>query len=192
METIFEYVTLENIDKDLQDKVDIFRRNTTSISGTTRTDEEWAVHNDKFCSDKDIKKWIVVLDKDKVIGLGAVFARQIMFLGKAIKLGGVGKVRVADEYRKMGVASRIMDIVMDELNKVGVDVALLCTNTKSFLVDFYRKYGFQLLGRPYEFKGKSGELYQVDEGMLAPIRQNIIYMELMQSKQIMDIGIGNW
>ena len=192
METDFEFVSLETIDKVLQKKVNIFRRNTSSINGNTRTDEEWAVHNDKFCSDKDIKKWVVALDKGKVIGLGAVFARQIMFLGKSIKLGGVGKIRVAEEYRKMGVASRIMVIVMDELNKVGVDVALLCTNTNSFLVDFYRKYGFQLLGRPYKFKGKSGNPYQVEEGMLAPIRSDQIYVELMQSDQIMDIGIGNW
>lgn len=188
----FEYVVVDNIDKEIRDKVVFFRRNTSSIEGRVRTDAECVIHEDKYCSDRDIKKWVLVFDKEVIIGMAAVFLREIMFLDRNIKLGGIGKVRVTEHYRNKGIASKMMKKVMEQLHNIGADIALLCTNTDSFLVDFYRKYGFELLGRPYMFKGKSGKDYGDEEGMLAPIHSIEIYNLVMQSNELLDIGVGNW
>lgn len=56
MEDKFKYVVVDSLDSVLKSKIEFFRRNTSTISGRVRTDEEWEVHIDKYCSDADIKK----------------------------------------------------------------------------------------------------------------------------------------
>jgi predicted acetyltransferase len=117
-------------------------------------------------------------------------AEEIQYLD-IIKLGGWVRCAYPD-YRNLGIASKMMKETMKQLCNVGASVALLCTNTNSFLVEFYRKYGFELLGRAYKFVGKSGKEYVDEEGMLAPINSEEIYTKIMKSKDILDIGVGNW
>lgn len=135
---------------------------------------------------------MLVFDKEIVVGVAVVFLREVNYLGRLIKLGGVGKVRVAEDYRNRGIATKMMNEVMEQLHAVRADVALLCTNINSFLVEFYRKYGFELLGRPYKYVGKSGKEYMDEEGMLAPIDSKETYKLIMQSGELLDIGLGNW
>lgn len=45
----------------------------------------------------------------------------------SIKLGGVGKVRVVEKYRKRGIATQMMELVMSFLHSLHVEVALFCT-----------------------------------------------------------------
>lgn len=196
MEDKFKYVVVDSLDTELQHKVDDFRQNNSrtdncGVGGVDR-EEDLQEHVDKYCSNRNIAKWILVFDGEVVVGMAAVFFREIQFLGIFIKLGGVGKVRVSEDHRNLGIASKMMKEAMKQLHNVGASVALLCTNTESFLVDFYRKYGFELLCRPYKFVGKSGKEYVDEEGMIAPVDSKEIYNLIMQSGELLDIGLGNW
>lgn len=196
MEDKLKYVVVDSFDSELQHKVEDFRKNNSrsEVSKVSNEDraEHLEEHIDKYCSDGDIFKWILAFDGNLVVGMAAVFMREVEFVDRTIKLGGVGKVQVTVEYRNRGIASMMMKEVMEKLHNIGVDVALLCTNTDSFLVDFYRKYGFELLGRPYKFVGKSGKVYMDKEGMIAPIDSKEIYDLIMKTDELLDIGVGNW
>lgn len=185
-------VILDFLDDDLKLKIDEFRNKTTSIDNKSRSLEEQRIHFDKYCSDRDIKKWIIILENDEVIGTTAIFSRQIVFDKQETLLGGVGKVRVRDDKRKMGLASQMMDEAIKQLNLINSDIAYLCTDTNSFLVRFYEKYGFTKMDKPYTYLSRSGKKYTEQDGMLAPIKSKQAYDKIMQSSEPLDLGLGNW
>ncbi len=185
------FKVFSELDVKLQEKVSDFR-NRYKRNEPSRSNGDQVVHQDKFCSDSDIFKWIFALSGEDIVGMVAAFKRNITYQGEELVLGGVGKMRVLEEYQRRGVASNIMEIVMGELNNELVDVALLCTNTNSFLVNFYEKYGFKLLGKSYRYTGKSGKDYMESEGMIAPINSVSKYNKILASENVLDIGSGNW
>ena len=121
-----------------------------------------------------------------------VYRRQIKLAGESVSLGGIGAVRVAVAYRKQGVAGRMMDMAMTELRQLNCDLVFLSTNIDSFLADFYKKYGFQVYTNTVIFRGKSGQLYQIGNGMLAPINSPQVFNKVFNSKESLDLGIGSW
>jgi len=185
-------VVLNSLDEEMERKIDSFRKKVSTISGRVRTAEEQILHHDKYCSIGDIKKWILILEEDEVIGITALFGRKIIFNNQEIYLGGIGKVRVREDRRKRGMASIMMDESMRQLKKIDADIAFLCTDVNSFLVKFYEKYGFVKMKQPYTFLSKSGNRFTEKEGMIVSINSKKIFDEIMRDKKPFDIGVGNW
>lgn len=173
-------------------KIPEFRSNASAIGGKIRSPAEQAIHNDKYSSDKDIQKYVFILESDEIVGMTAVFARHINFENHDILMGGIGRVRVRDDRRKKGLATIMMTEAMQQLRLVKADVALLCTDLDSFLMAFYGKYGFQAMNKPYTYVSKSGRKYTENNGMLATIASKKIFEEIMESSLPLDIGVGNW
>ncbi len=121
-----------------------------------------------------------------------LYQRQSKFAGELISIGGIGAVRVATDYRSQGIASQMMTVAMAELKQLNCDVAFLCTNIDSFLADFYKNYGFQIYPQTYFFQGRSGQFYQANNGMLAPVNSSQIFAKIIKSKKQLDFGVGIW
>lgn len=173
----------QTLDADLEKEIVIFRKNNLGMNGIKKTKAEIKVHRDKYWSGKDVVCWIIAFERKKVIGIAVIYKRKLNLNGKKILLGGIGRLRVAMNKRKQGVASKIMSTAMIQLSTFNCDVALLCTDTKSFLADWYKKYGFVLM---------SNKRYSDNRGMLAPIKSEEIFNQIQNSKEVLDIGEGNW
>lgn len=186
----FEIKIFDELDKSLEEKVESFRKKNPGNS--SRTKQEKLVGRDKFCSDHDIKKWVLALQDGEVIGVIAIFQRQVRFENEEIVLGGIGKVRVASAERKKGIASAMMNVAMKVLSEIGSDVASLCTNIDSFLPEWYKKYGFVLSGKQYTYLGLSGRKYAEKNGMLASINSESKFQLIINSDKVFNIGVGNW
>lgn len=183
--------SFSHTDKQIVTSIATFRAKNPGRT-TSSSEEEQKIHNDKYCSDGDISQWIVALEDDQVVGTVAVFSRDIRFNNQVVKLGGIGKVRVALDKRRKGVGSQVMKAAMKQLHENSVDVAFLCTDLESFLVEWYQRYGFEILPKEYTFVGTSGEKYVQNDGMLAPIRSRDIFEQIMSNSEILDLGKGNW
>ena len=181
-----------DLSPELSDQVQQFRASVSDVNGQIRTPQEEERRSEKFCSDGDAKKWILVFKDKDLVGMAVLFGREIMYKDRAVVLGGIGKVRVREDWRQKGVAKKMMSEVMGQLADMQYDIAFLGTDINSFLADFYRKYGFVSLNRPYSFSGKSGRRYEENDGMLAPIRSKEIFQEIMNSSEPLDIGRGKW
>jgi predicted GNAT family N-acyltransferase len=188
----YEIKVFSDLSSLMEKKVIKLRKSVPDSKGRIRTREEEAVHRDKYCSDGDIVRWILAFEQEDLIGMAAVFRRDIKFNEKQISLGGIGKMRVRQDRRRRGIASEIMNKAMDELIKLSCDVAFLCTNIDSFLRVFYEKYGFILLNKQYTYLSRSGKRYLERNGMLAPIKSENIFQEILRENKPFDIGIGNW
>ena len=181
-------------DEIITQQIDQFRRENPGNTSSS-TAEERKIHADKYCSDQDITQWIVAMDGDVgnvVVGTAGVFARTITVNGKPANLGGIGKVRVATAQRKKGIGNQMMEVAMQQLHTNKADVAFLCTDLNSFLADWYKKYGFEVLPKPYTYTGASGKRYTEQDGMLAVIKSPDIFEKIMKSSDALDLGKGNW
>lgn len=183
---------LSSLTPEQADQIQQFRASVSDMDGQIRTPQDEAQRSEKFCSDNDAKKWILAFSNDSLIGMTVLFQRGITYKGRIISLGGVGKVRVREDWRKKGIARMMMSEAMGQLANMQSDIAFLATNISSFLGDFYREYGFVPLDRPYTFTGKSGRRYEDYDGMLAPVTSKDIFQEIISSSEPLDIGRGKW
>lgn len=178
-------------DRKLKKTIAEFRKTNPGKTSNRSVDEQ-RIHDDKYCSDTDISEWIVAVDDNKISGTIAVFTREITVDGQIVQLGGIGKVRVAVDQRKKGIGNKLMKAAIQQLHDNQVDVAFLCTNLESFLAEWYKKYGFQILPKQYTYTGASDKKYIENNGMLAAIRSKDVFDNIMNSPETLDIGTGNW
>lgn len=126
-------------------------------------------------------------------GVTGVLRREINYEGKQITLGGIGGLCTRFDRRQMGVATKLLFKAMEELKKAGCDMAYLCTSIeKPWMVKFYGKVGFILLGRPHTYLGKSGKRYTDHDAMIAPVNSKEIFKFVLLQQSNFDIEVGNW
>ena len=87
----------------------------------------------------DVPQWYVVLDKDKIIaGLGVI---ENDFHNRKDLTPNVCAVYVEKEYRKQGIAGKMLKFVCDDFSKKGIETLYLLTDHNSF----YERYGWEFL-----------------------------------------------
>jgi len=154
-----------------------------------RTPELLEEEAEKFYSQP--KAWLLVFERDQIIGTTALHQRKIQFNNKDIVLGGIGNVCVQKDQRRQGTAAQMLKEAVKTLKEWGCDVAYLCANIKESGV-LYSQAGFVPLDRPYTYHGQSGKLYEDINGMIAPINSPGIFEEILRSEEKLHLGPGNW
>lgn len=154
-----------------------------------KTPERLAENEEKYFSPP--KAWLLVFEGAQIVGRTMLHRRRITFNGKDVILGGIGGVCTHKEKRRQGIATMMLKEAMRVLQNWGCNVSFLCTNVEKtgFL---YSLVGFVALGRPYTFYGRSGKLYEDSHGMIAPVNSKDLFGEILNSKQKLHLGVGNW
>ena len=156
------------------------------------SDQHWGKH---FQSPEETKinffdnpKLIIKAKIDgKLVGLVNIFIRTITFKGIKLVLGGIGGVVTHQEFRRCGVATATLRRAVIEMEKQGVDISLLCTDTDK-LGSFYQKVGYQILGRPYYYFNKFGQEKPDTGGMIKAITQKVNVTEIINSSDKLSVG----
>jgi predicted N-acetyltransferase YhbS len=164
-----------------------------SFAVPNRTPEQYAEHRDRFCNMGDSIKWIVAVLGDDVVGLTIAYRRFVNVQGQRLTLGGIGDVCVEPAYRRQGIASRLVQAAMRELELAGCDVAYLCALLEQpGLTELYGLAGFRRLHQGHTYRGASGRRYVDHDGMIAPVRSRELFEAVLQQSEPFDIGRGNW
>jgi GNAT superfamily N-acetyltransferase len=150
-------------------------------------------NRDRFCSQSDVSKYLLALHDGAVVGLTATYRRVVEMAGRRLVLGGIGDVHVQEELRRQGIATRLAQSAVCELDLVGCDVAYLCTDVRRpEMVRLYGRAGFVLLNRPLTYLGASGRRYVDHDAMIAPVRSRELFEAILSQSGPFDIGRGNW
>lgn len=158
-----------------------------------QTPEDRAVGKDKFCSKGDSTGFVVVEEKEDVIGAVNLFIRRITFEDIKMNLGGIGGLCTRKDKRKNGVGTLLLTRAIEELRRARSDVAYLCTDvSKDWMVRFYQKAGFVRLKQGHTYTGKSGKRYTEFDGMVAPVCSTEKFHRIIMSEKALSIGRGNW
>ncbi len=176
----------------LQSRVKLFDREC--FPWIYETESRLREHRDKFSpSIKDRIGYVCAMENNKLSGMIIVMRRNIVFEKFPIILGGIACVCVCPEKRKQGLATKLLTEAINELKRVGCDIAYLCTDVEDAgYLKLYGSFGFKVLGRPQTFLGKSGKRYIANDAMIAPINSKEIFERVITGKEDLDIGTGNW
>lgn len=173
---------------DLKNRVNQFITENFYAEGE-RTPKLLAEEEEKFYSQP--KAWLLVFEKEQIIGTTALHHRKIQFDNRDIILGGIGRVCIRSDQRRQGIASLMLKKAAATLKEWGCDMAYLCANVKES-GSLYSQAGFVPLNKPYTYYGKSGKLYEERKGMIAPINSPSIFEEVLHSREKLHLGPGNW
>lgn len=157
------------------------------------TDKQHADGKDRFCAQDDLIYYILAWEKDRLIGETRVFKRTVPFNGQKIALGGVGSVATHPDYRKQGIATKMVKKAMTLLKSQSSAVAYLCADMYSLkALEFYEQFGFRKLAHKHTYLGVSGKRYTDTDGMIAPVGSKKLFKQILATPAPFDIGIGNW
>ncbi len=188
----FSIKIIQKLDDYLLEQMEQLNQNSTDFCYSEKTPQEIEEHQDKFCSADEIKHWVLAIQDEKIIGRLAVFKREIALEGKRVTLGGIGKVKVRDDKRRQGVASKLVQEAMPLFLQMSCDLVYLCTNINNpIMVKFYGKYGFKHFVPGCTYLGKSGKQYLELGAMFAPVNQEV-FEWLFNHSEPFSIGCGNW
>ena len=95
--------------------------------------------NDCICSDSFVPQWYVVVHKGTIIAGAGVIEND--FHNRKDLTPNVCAVYVEKQYRKQGIAGRLLDFICDDFHKNGIDTLYLLTDH----TDFYERYNWQFL-----------------------------------------------
>lgn len=154
-----------------------------------RIPDNLARERERFFSQPEA--WLLVFEKDEIIGQIFLHRRRIRHNDRDIVLGGIGKVCTRKDRRKQGIATMMLKEAMKRLREWGCDAAFLCANYEK-TGSLYGQGGFIPLNKPYTYHGRSGRLYEENNGLIAPLNSLGIFKEMLNSKKKLHLGAGNW
>jgi predicted acetyltransferase len=154
-----------------------------------RTPEHLAQEQEKFFSRP--KAWILVFEDEKIIGRVLLHKRIIKFKKRDIDLGGVGGVCTRQDKRNQGIATTMLQHALKILKRWDCDIAYLCAEIEK-TGSLYSRVGFVPLNKSYTFYGRSGKLHEQHNGMIAPLLSREIFHKVLNTKDKLHLGEGNW
>jgi ribosomal protein S18 acetylase RimI-like enzyme len=135
---------------------------------------------------------IFALKGGEIVGMLSLFKRNIIFSGKKIILGGLGGACVAEEFRRRGVATRMLKKGLEILRQERCDIVCLNADLEKQAYKLYEKVGFKLMKRRISFENSKGKI-KFDTGtMFTPVCSKQIYDFVMKSKKTFHYGRGYW
>jgi len=85
----------------------------------------------------------------------------------------------------------MIEDAMKILKEWECEVAYLYANIEES-GSLYLRAGFVPMKKSYTYYGRSGKLYEETNGMVAPVKSLDLFKEILNSKQRLHLGSGNW
>ncbi len=128
---------------------------------------------------------------DQIIGVTNLLKRSIKFKEQNITLGGFGGVCTHHEFRRQGVAKKLLKEGMKILKDNKCDIAFLNTDPGR-LASLYNRVGFVPLQREYRASGASGKIYLSKLGVIAPVCSKKIFKLVLNDTDVFDLQGQDW
>ncbi len=189
----FAFEVFKQIPDHLQSEVESGKKQAFHEDEALNTTEKRQKHDDRFCSQLDRFMYLVAFSSTHVVGSMTLLKRKTVFEGKPLLVGGIGGIWTHEDYRNQGIATRLLQKGMDILKENNCDIAYLCTDVENpARIHLYGKVGFVPLHKPHVYLGKSGKKYTDTDGMIAPLKSEIIFQKILNGNKVLHLGTGNW
>jgi len=108
---------------------------------------------------------LVALEAGRIVSTAQIFDREVNLGGQAVALGGIGSVYTLAEYRKRGVASALMRLSVDTMEREGFELSLLFAER----LDFYGGFGWSSERRIFSILPNAQQLPMDDDLTIEPL-----------------------
>lgn len=97
---------------------------------------------------RDMDSILVAVEDGKILSTVRVFHRKMHLLGQCITMGGIGEVSTKPECQGLGLSTKLLQLAIERMEKLGMHVSLLGTYEKLF--GYYEKLGWRSLPRVFK------------------------------------------
>ena len=148
----------------------------------------------KECFYSEIWARVCAFSQQILIGHLILHKRKIIFDGKTMIIGGAVGTCVKKQFRKQGVAERMMKIGLSALTKEKCDVACLNVDFEKGenAIKLYKKLGFTMMQRQISFEDSLGKVRHDSGTMFIPLCSVEKYNHIMESLVTFHYGRGYW
>lgn len=138
-------------------------------------------------------KHLLFYKNDKLISYLRMIKRETVFGGTNITIGGIGDVCTISKEREQGYALTLLKKAVEIFKEENIDIALLQTNVQKG-EKLYGAVGFVPLGKAYKYEDANRKVCEseAEDAMIAPIKNKEIFEKILVSKELLDIGDGDW
>ncbi len=91
-------------------------------------DPEYFQRHYQYDPHADTSMIFVAMDGEKIASTIRVFVRRMYLLGRLVPAGGIGEVSTQPEYRRQGLAGRLLDMAIEEMARRGMEITTLFGN----------------------------------------------------------------
>jgi predicted N-acetyltransferase YhbS len=88
---------------------------------------------------------LVAEDRGRLVSTVQIFDRRINLAAQAVPMGGIGSVFTREEYRHQNLASRLMELAVQTMEREGFEVSLLF----AVRLSFYNQFGWKEVNRSF-------------------------------------------
>lgn len=120
-----------------------------------------------------------------------VFFKSTMLSKRVVQFAGIGGVVTHIDYRHQGLALETLKYSLAELKKMGIGIAMLCTEVEK-LGPLYKKAGFKPLDKPYSFIDKDGKRKSEKGGMIVNLGDTKAFEYLHKTQEEIFVGLSNF
>jgi predicted GNAT family N-acyltransferase len=134
---------------------------------------------------------LFLYEEDTLVSYMRIIIRDTKYLGNRIRIGGIGDVSTHPKLRGRGFATLLVKEGMKLLKDAKCDIGLLQTDPRKG-AQLYKASGFVVANRSYTFQDAKGKLHNQwkQAVMLAPINNQQLFEEILNSKKMLYIGKG--
>jgi predicted N-acetyltransferase YhbS len=118
-----------------------------------RDREFFARYNQKDPTFRD-ELCLVAIDQGRIVSTAQIFDRKINLEGNAVSMGGVGSVFTREDYRHKRVASGLMNLALEVMERERFEVSMLFAER----LTFYNQFGWKEVNRNFTLLGNAAEL----------------------------------
>lgn len=126
-----------------------------------------------------------------LVGAANIGIRSVAFDGENMSVGTIVGVVTHADYRRMGVATKVMERAVEEMKKDKIDFSILCTEIET-LGGLYGKSGYIPLNKPYFFIDKTGVKRRKENGMVANIYSSEKFQKIFDSSAELNMGLSDF
>jgi len=147
-----------------------------SVFNIQNIDIDYFVRHWQHDPHKAINGIFVCVSDKKIVSTVRVFHRSIYVNGRELKMGGIGEVSTAPEYRRKGIASKLLQMAIDYMEKNDMVVSVLFGNQS-----IYHTLGWQPILYSVSHTKIDANLLNQDMGMSV---KNASYKDLTESEKL--------
>ena len=147
---------------------------------------------EEFCCEPVAR--VLATSQGELVAGAEVFRRSVEYEGRAIVVGGFGPF-VRDDLRNQGLGTRVCRAAMDFLQEQGCDVAFLAIGSEEesgwqyhARLRFYKRLGFELLGKPILYVNLNGKLLESEGGLIAPLCSRALFEQILRGESPFSLG----
>jgi GNAT superfamily N-acetyltransferase len=136
---------------------------------------------------------VLAYAEDELIACSSVFLRTVVYENHEILLGGFGPC-TRENYRNMGIGTRVCRTAMQYLIDKRCDIGFLSVDTSRESHLLYERLGFHMLSTPFIYANIRGELKESDGGMIVPLCSQEIFSLVINGQTALTLTpeIGYW